>query len=303
MATADWKQFEELAASIQTELAPDATVTANAKLLGKSGTERQIDVLIEKNTGQYRLRIVVDCKDYRHPVDVKAVETFLGLLQDVGAHKGAMIAANGFTKTAKTRAAAAGVDLFRVIDTADHKWRTYVSIPAVLSDFQLGTFSFTIRGKGRVAIDMRQDHRFMPLVRSDGTLIDYPYNLVLDRWEDETIPVATGDYPDIPLTSEPTFIQGPGIRYAVTLSVNVAVRQVIHFGQMPIVDARGFKNELEDVAHVHSMTTAPWNFEKIAREWKRVDSLDQLAVKPVMRLSVKSSYPRYDGTNQDETPR
>ena len=110
------------------------------------------------------------------------------------------------------------------------------------------------------------------------------------------------EYRDIPLTSEATFLQGPGIRYAVTLSVNVAVREVIYFGQMPIVDTRGFKSELEDVAHVHSMTTAPWNFEKIAREWQRVESPDQLAVKPVMRLSVKSSYPRYDGANQDETP-
>jgi hypothetical protein len=296
VATADWKKFEELAASIQAELAPDAIVTANAKLLGKSGTLRQIDVLIEHEAGQYKLRIVVDCKDYKHPVDVKAVEAFLGLIQDVGAHKGAMVAANGFTRTAKIRAREAGLDLFRVIDTADHKWRTYVSIPALSRDFQLESCSFSISWKGYGALDIRQDHRFMPIFRPDGSLIDYAGNLVLDRWEDETVPVATGEHRGIPLTTEATFLKSPdGRRFEVTIRANVCVKEVIHFGQMPLVDVRGFKSELEDITHIHGMTTAPWNFERISREWQRVDSVEQLAVKPVMRLTVKSSYPRYEG--------
>src|SRR6201999_461996 len=131
MAIPDWEKFEDLAASIQSELAPDATVTANVKLKGKAGAPRQVDILIEQRAGQYDLRIVVDCKDYKTPADIKDVETFLGLLSDVGAHKGAMVAANGFTTAAKERAASAGIDLFRLVDTADHKWRSYVSIPAV----------------------------------------------------------------------------------------------------------------------------------------------------------------------------
>jgi hypothetical protein len=47
----DWKKFEQLAAAIQRELAPDARVTENAKLMGKSGSQRQIDILIEQETG------------------------------------------------------------------------------------------------------------------------------------------------------------------------------------------------------------------------------------------------------------
>lgn len=120
MISPDWKRFEELAAAIQTELASDARVTPNAKLPGKSGGLRQIDILIEQRAGQYDLRIVVDCKDYKNPVDIKDVESFLGLVSDVGAHKGAMVAANGFTAAAKERAAAAGLDLFRLVDTANH---------------------------------------------------------------------------------------------------------------------------------------------------------------------------------------
>jgi hypothetical protein len=168
VVTPDWKKFEDLAASIQRDLSPDAKVTPNAKLIGKSGAPRQIDILVEQETGQFKLRIVMDCKDYKFPVDVNDVEAFLGLVEDVGANKGAMVAASGFTETAKVRAVRAGLDLFRLIDTADHKWRSYVSIPAVLRDYELTLYSFTIIGKGYCSVDIRKDLRYMPILRSDG---------------------------------------------------------------------------------------------------------------------------------------
>ncbi len=163
MITPDWKKFEELVASIQQDLAPEAKVTANAKLIGKSGTPRQIDILIEQETGQYNLRIVMDCKDLKVPVDVKDVEAFLGLVEDVGAHKAAMVAANGFTDTAKNRALGAGLDLFRLVDTANHKWRSFVSIPAVLRDYQIAFYTFSISWKGYGSLD--RDPRYMPIFR------------------------------------------------------------------------------------------------------------------------------------------
>ena len=67
--------------------------------------------------GQYTIRIVIDCKDYKTAVDVKELEAFMGLADDVGANKGAMVAACGFTSTAKRRARDAGIDLFRLVDT------------------------------------------------------------------------------------------------------------------------------------------------------------------------------------------
>ncbi len=86
----------------------------------------------------------------------------------------------------------------------------------------------------------------------------------------------------------------PDVRFEATIKLNAQVREVIYFGQLPIVDIRGFKSELEDVTHVRSMTTAPMNMEKISREWQRIESIDQLAIRPVLRLTVKSVYPRYE---------
>jgi hypothetical protein len=290
----DWRKFEELAAGIQGDLAPDAVVKKNVKLLGRSGTQRQIDILIEQDTGQFQLRVVIDCKNYKNPVDIKDVEMFLGLVEDVGAHKGAIVAANGFTEAAKQRAAGAGLDLFRLVDTSNHKWRSYFSIPAVLYDYEITSFSFKLNWTGYGEIDLRKDLRYLPLLREDGALIDYAVNLVCDRWEDGKIPKSAGEYRDIQLTSERTFLDSPKGRFEATIKANVTVAENIYFGQLDIVQARGFKSELNDVTHLaKSLRTAPIIPAKIAKEWQKIASVDELAVKPVFTLKVQSAYPRY----------
>src|SRR5438552_11932971 len=68
-----WKRFEKLAYEIQKELAGNSLVTLNDSVLGvDSKTSRQIDISIRENIGQYPILVVIDCKDYREPIDVKA---------------------------------------------------------------------------------------------------------------------------------------------------------------------------------------------------------------------------------------
>jgi len=167
----NWQEFEKLAANIQQELAPKARVESNAKLLGKrSGVERQIDILIEEAVAQYNIRVVIDCKDYKAPVDVKGVEEFIGLAEDVSANKGAMIAATGFTDAAKKRAKDAGIDLYRLIDTTSMKWSAYVSLPCVITDQVIESYSFVFAGTGNFKMK-NQDFRLMTLFRRDGSPI------------------------------------------------------------------------------------------------------------------------------------
>jgi restriction endonuclease Mrr len=114
---------------IQAQLAPGATITHNVKLTGKSGVDRQIDVLVEQKIGQYEMRIVLDAKDHKAPVDINDVESFHGLLLDVGAHKGALVCPGGFTEGAKKRARDFEIDLYSPVDTDPHKWQAHVSAP------------------------------------------------------------------------------------------------------------------------------------------------------------------------------
>lgn len=126
-----WKRFEELVAKVQKDFCSEAaTVTVNDKIEGViTGVTRQIDISIRQKIGQYDMLIAIDCKDLAEPVDVKGVEEVIGLIQDVGANKGVIVSANGFTSTALTRGAKAGLDLLRLIDCGDHDWKAEVAIP------------------------------------------------------------------------------------------------------------------------------------------------------------------------------
>lgn len=46
-----WKRFEEFVASIQKSLTPQAKVTHDELIKGKSGVERQVDVSVKYNLG------------------------------------------------------------------------------------------------------------------------------------------------------------------------------------------------------------------------------------------------------------
>jgi hypothetical protein len=77
-----WKALEELIAEIQKDLSPEAKITHNALLYGHdSHTERQVDVLVEQSIGQFDMKIIFECKDYKRPVDLPVMQAFIGMLE------------------------------------------------------------------------------------------------------------------------------------------------------------------------------------------------------------------------------
>lgn len=101
----DWKKYESKIFEYFEKQYPDAQITLDAKKLGLySKVSRQIDVLIEQYVAGNKILIVIDGKYLNKRVDVKAVESFIGMLEDIGAHKGLLISKEGFTKGAYNRA-------------------------------------------------------------------------------------------------------------------------------------------------------------------------------------------------------
>lgn len=79
----------------------NSKVEKNVKIRGKlSGRLRQIDVFIQDD---YKT-VIVDCKYYKHKVDIKEVESFIGMLSDLGADYGILITEEGYSKSALERA-------------------------------------------------------------------------------------------------------------------------------------------------------------------------------------------------------
>jgi len=116
----DWKEYEEEIHNYFRSEYPTAKIVPNAHLVGRhSKTKRQIDLLVEIQVCDVIFRIVIDAKHRARKIDVKHVAEFLGLMRDVGAHKGLMIAREGFTLAAIKRAHSDDADV--VLDVLNFK--------------------------------------------------------------------------------------------------------------------------------------------------------------------------------------
>jgi hypothetical protein len=103
----DWKLYERLVARLMAdELSTDFCVTPNASIRGAiTGIKRQIDVLIEiRHDTDNTRRLIVDAKRRSRKIDVKDVEAFRGMMEDVGATHGYLVCPRGHTSAAEKRA-------------------------------------------------------------------------------------------------------------------------------------------------------------------------------------------------------
>ncbi|MGD0520106.1 MAG: restriction endonuclease [Terracidiphilus sp.] len=101
----DWQDYETYIFGTLQRLLPGAHIQQNVTMRGIiSGRSRQIDVLVERDYAGVILSIVVDCKCYKRKVNIKDVEAFLGMLEDLGIRKGALVTTKGYSKSAYERA-------------------------------------------------------------------------------------------------------------------------------------------------------------------------------------------------------
>jgi hypothetical protein len=116
---ADWREYEEYIFGTFRKKFPGTDLQRDGRLPGQfSGVDRQIDIVIRGQLTGEHLLAIVDCKCFNTKVDVKDVEGFLGLAEDVRANLGIMITTQGYTEAAKRRANVRDIRL-HVVDMAE----------------------------------------------------------------------------------------------------------------------------------------------------------------------------------------
>lgn len=101
----DWKEYERNVLETLKGTYGETQLSLDKKLPGRfSKKKRQIDILIEEKINGKIVKTVVDAKFYNKKINVKALDSFIGMLQDIGADRGIMISENGFTDGAAKRA-------------------------------------------------------------------------------------------------------------------------------------------------------------------------------------------------------
>lgn len=123
---ASWLTYQrQVADLLRLRVGSDATVEHDVRLIGRSGRQRQIDVLIRYRIGNaVNGIVVVDAKQRGRKISIDGVEAFAGLVQDVKAHHGVLVASAGFQEGAIGRAEDYGnIDLQIVTEEDLGQWR------------------------------------------------------------------------------------------------------------------------------------------------------------------------------------
>jgi len=291
MPQANWKQFEMLVASVQRELSPGSTVTHNDKIVGrKSKVARQIDVSIRGTVGQFELLIIIDCKDHATPVDINDVGKFLELMDDVGAHQGAIVAAKGFTEGARNRAAEAGITLYGLVDTDPHKWHVKVAMP-ILCDLRSMTFSLRLSVSAPMPFEISRDEKDWIVRDAAGTVLGKPFDLVAKKWYAGDLPIDVGEHENVDFVGQqPHMDNGHGLTVPVSLTADLTVKRRLFFGRLPLKDIRGLAQDDGKGVITRGFTTTPLSLELIEKEFQEIPSEDSLPGKPGMAMQILHCY-------------
>lgn len=282
-----WRRFEDLVAAIQREITPlRATVTQDEKLLGRySKTKRQIDVLVRVPTESGDLLLVIDAKDHARRLDVKHVEEFIGMVDDVGANKAALVSPLGFTKAALRRAEAAGVDALTAVDVESGDWPTFVSIP-VLVDESTPDFDIRLRSLELCASPLAIHE--IRLVGPSGEPLGTPLSIAIELWEQGTIDpeVAEHELQTVRLHHGSTYLKEHGCLRRVDVDVTTRVTRTLFFGEVPLTDLRGFALGDSNRVATKAFSTDWLRFDEVDRNWRRLSSRSDLGVEPFLTVIV-----------------
>ena len=289
--TAMSRDLELLVAKIQKQLAPQAEVLHNVKLDGRlTKTKRQIDVLVREKIGQYEIQIIIDCKDYKRPVDVKGVEEFEGLLRDVGAQKGVLVCPKGFTETAKARAEGLQIDLYSPVDTDAHKWQVRVTIPAIC-DFRSAAMSFQFSSTAPVPFRLAGDfYSSSEIFDSKGSSLGTPLNSALNKWNEGQYPIEPGAHENLNVFETLTVLMNNGydppmrMRIPADISVSLLVRRQLYVGQLPVPRISGFLDQLSGKVISNAFTIGLLDPDEVERTWLKIDAETDAPIQPVIFL-------------------
>lgn len=108
----DWQEYEARVAALYEQTEGIGTVRKNVRIPDRiTGQPRQVDALIELETKGHTLKIIIDAKFHKNPIDVKVIEEVAALASAVSANKAVIVCANGWTNPAEKWANSNGLDL------------------------------------------------------------------------------------------------------------------------------------------------------------------------------------------------
>lgn len=136
-------EYQKLVLAINQHLASsDAKVTESKMLYDPiSEQDREIDILIEDNSGPYTFRIGIECTAKSRPIGVPALEQLISKHKNVGIHKTVIVSKSGFAVSAQKFAKKNQIDAISFGQALSQSWPSFLD---KVKDVQLVLHSTTI---------------------------------------------------------------------------------------------------------------------------------------------------------------
>jgi hypothetical protein len=145
-----WKEYEFKIYETIKAAFPDSEIVYDDAIFGfYSKVERQIDFAIRATVAGKRILGIVDCKLYEKNIDLKMVESFIGMIQDVNGHFGILITNKGYSKAAKNRVKYSNLklDVLEINELNEIQISADYFINQNIKGLQLSKYEFLRRGK------------------------------------------------------------------------------------------------------------------------------------------------------------
>jgi hypothetical protein len=296
MADPKWRRFEKLIHQIHAQLAPEgANVTLDDKITGcESKVERKLDVTIRASVAQYKILIVVECKDEARPIDVGTMGEFASLLRDVKANKGVMISTSGYTEAAIEMARAQGIDSRTYLDTESVDWRSIVTIPVLLRRARIRSWSvqFLIVPGFQWGVPANIPFPFIETFAEDGTPLGPIITLLGKIWNRDKNLQKPGQH--TVLLAEHVLLNVGDTRRHSKLEAVINVEEYRYFGPLPVKMA-GFRDDQNGSLSTKEMTTEFIEPVRIERGempgWRELPTDNDIAITVMMEMKYVDALP------------
>jgi len=132
--------------------------------------------------GTENVLIIVECKKLNRKVDVKAVESFIGVKKDVGAQMGIMVSSEGFSRSAYKRAKDENISLYRYQDTQKEDWPNGLETSALFEVWELTPLAacYVLADGTEEVITTDEDIRGRRVKLADFTELLFDFGLVVN---------------------------------------------------------------------------------------------------------------------------
>jgi hypothetical protein len=145
-----WRKYER---QIHQELASiftECDFEFDDRIFGKhSKIDRQIDISIRGKIGGNKILGIIDCKYFSTKLDVKIIESFLGMIEDTKANFGLLITNKGYSLAAKNRANVKNLrlDIIEFDELEKIKLTFDYFVNQIIKNLELSKYEFFKRAK------------------------------------------------------------------------------------------------------------------------------------------------------------